>query len=284
MGSLPAEHIMPLNTIRPSIVAGRFYPANAARLEVDVRRYLIDADAPEDCEDYPLVKAIIAPHAGYPYSGPVAASAYVHLACTDIPVKRFVLLGPAHFAPVQGIAVSSAAAFDTPLGRVPVDDDGRAGALSLPGVSIDDDAHAPEHCLEVQLPFLQELFLDFSIIPLLVGETTVEAVAAVLEALWDGPETRIVVSSDLSHYHDHVMARQLDEETAAAIVGLRPDALREDSACGRAAIAGLLTVARGHGLTAQVADLGNSGDTGGPRDRVVGYGAFLFTTPAPPAY
>ncbi len=275
---------MPSHTIRPPAVAGRFYPADADRLEADIRRYLIDADAPEDCEDYPLVKAIVAPHAGYPYSGPVAASAYVHLACTDIPVKRFVLLGPAHLAPVRGMAISSAAAFDTPLGRVPIDDDGRAKALSLPGVSIDDDAHAPEHCLEVQLPFLQELFLDFSIIPLLVGETTAEEVAAVLEALWDGPETRIVVSSDLSHYRDQATARQLDGETAAAIVGLRPDALREDSACGRVVIAGLLTVARGHGLTAQAIDLRNSGDTGGPSDRVVGYGAFLFTTPAPAAY
>lgn len=272
---------MPSHTIRPPAVAGRFYPADADRLEADIRRYLIDADAPEDCEDYPLVKAIVAPHAGYPYSGPVAASAYVHLACTDIPVKRFVLLGPAHFAPVRGMAISSAAAFDTPLGRVPVDDDGRANALSLPGVSIDDDAHAPEHCLEVQLPFLQELFLDFSIIPLLVGETTAEEVAAVLEALWDGPETRIVVSSDLSHYRDQATARQLDGETAAAIVGLRPDALREDSACGRVVIAGLLTVARGHGLTAQAIDLRNSGDTGGPTDRVVGYGAFTFVERVP---
>lgn len=275
---------MPTHPIRPPAVAGRFYPADPDRLEANIRRYLNDADAPEDCEDYPLVKAVIAPHAGYSYSGPIAASAFVQLACSDIPVKRFVLLGPAHFAPVRGIALSGADAFDTPLGRVPVDEDGRAAALSLPGVTIDDDAHAPEHCLEVELPFLQELFLDFTIVPMLVGEATSEEVAAVLEALWGGPETRIVVSSDLSHYHDYATARRLDEETAAAVVALRPDALREHSACGRAAIAGLLTIARRRGLTAQAVDLRNSGDTGGPRDRVVGYGAFIFTTPAPSAY
>jgi len=275
---------MPTHPIRPPAVAGRFYPADPDRLEADIRRYLNDADAPEDCEDYPLVKAVIAPHAGYPYSGPIAASAYVQLACSDIPVKRFVLLGPAHFVPVRGIAVSSADAFDTPLGRVPVDEDGRTAALSLPGVTIDDDAHAPEHCLEVELPFLQELFLDFTIVPMLVGEATSEEVAAVLEALWGGPETRIVVSSDLSHYHDYATARRLDAETAAAVVALQPDSLREDSACGRAAIAGLLIAARRRGLTAQAVDLRSSGDTGGPRDRVVGYGAFIFTTPAPSAY
>lgn len=275
---------MPTHPIRPPAVAGRFYPADPDRLEADIRRYLNDADAPEDCEDYPLVKAVIAPHAGYPYSGPIAASAYVQLACSDIPVKRFVLLGPAHFVPVRGIAVSGADAFDTPLGRVPVDEDGRTAALSLPGVTIDDDAHAPEHCLEVELPFLQELFLDFTIVPMLVGEATSEEVAAVLEALWGGPETRIVVSSDLSHYHDYATARRLDAETAAAVVALQPDSLREDSACGRAAIAGLLIAARRRGLTAQAVDLRSSGDTGGPRDRVVGYGAFIFTTPAPSAY
>lgn len=275
---------MPTHPNRPPAVAGRFYPADPDRLEADVRRYLNDADAPEDCEDYPLVKAVIAPHAGYPYSGPIAASAYVQLACSDIPVKRFVLLGPAHFAPVRGIALSGADAFDTPLGRVPVDNDGRAAALSLPGVAIDDEAHAPEHCLEVELPFLQELFLDFTIVPMLVGEATSEKVATVLEALWGGPETRIVVSSDLSHYHDYATAQRLDAETAAAVVARQPDALRGDSACGRAAIAGLLIAARRRGLTAQTVDLRNSGDTGGPLDRVVGYGAFIFTTPAPSAY
>ena len=270
--------------IRPPAVAGQFYPDDPARLQSLVMGYLNDADAPEDCEDYPLVKAVIAPHAGYPYSGPIAASAYVHLACSDIPVKRFVLLGPAHFAPVRGLALSGATAFETPLGRVPVDEDARAALLALPGVITDDEAHTPEHCLEVHLPFLQTLFLDFTIVPLLVGRATVEQVAGVIDSLWGGSETRIIISSDLSHYHPYAEARRLDGETAAAITALRQEALREDSACGGAAIAGLLAVARRRGLDAQLIDLRSSGDTGGPRDRVVGYGAFTFSSPAPAAF
>lgn len=271
-------------TTRPPAVAGQFYPDDPDRLQATIMSYLNDADAPDDCEDYPLVKAIIAPHAGYPYSGPVAASAYVQLACSDVPVKRFVLLGPAHYAPVRGLAAGGAAAFETPLGRVAVDESAIADLLALPGVVVDDAAHAPEHCLEVQLPFLQTLFLDFTIVPLLVGRATAEQVAGALDHLWDGPETRIVISSDLSHYHPYAVARQRDDETAAAIVALRPEALREDSACGLPAIAGLLAVARRRGLDAQLVDLRSSGDTGGPRDRVVGYGAFTFSSPAPAAF
>ncbi len=275
---------MPTPHPRPPAVAGRFYPAEADRLAADVQRYLNAATAPEDCLDPPLVKAIIAPHAGYVYSGPIAASAYVQLACSDVPIRRFVLLGPAHFAPVRGLAISGAPAFDTPLGRVPVDDEARAAALSLPGVAVDDYAHRPEHCLEVQLPFLQTLFPDFTIVPLLVGDAALEEVAAVLERLWDGPETRIVISSDLSHYYDGRAARRLDDETAAAIVALRPERLRDDAACGREAIAGLLLAARRHAMTATAVDLRHSGDTGGPSDRVVGYGAFTFVEAAPAAF
>ena len=185
-------------TTRPPAVAGQFYPDDPDRLQATIMSYLNDADAPDDCEDYPLVKAIIAPHAGYPYSGPVAASAYVQLACSDVPVKRFVLLGPAHYAPVRGLAAGGAAAFETPLGRVAVDESAIADLLALPGVVVDDAAHVPEHCLEVQLPFLQTLFLDFTIVPLLVGRATAEQVAGALDLLWDGPVTRIVFRSDLS--------------------------------------------------------------------------------------
>lgn len=269
---------------RPPAVAGQFYPDDPQRLEADVQRYLTNAEAPENCEDYPLVKAIIAPHAGYPYSGPIAATAYLQLACTDIPVKRFVLVGPAHYEPLRGLAVSSATAFGTPLGRVPIDEEGRDAALAVPGVHVNDIAHRPEHALEVQLPFLQSLFLDFTIVPLLVGEATADEVAAVLDALWDGPETRIVISSDLSHFHDYATARWLDDQTAGAITALHRAALRDGCACGQEAIAALMTVAQRRGLSARLVDLRNSGDTGGPLDRVVGYGAFIFTTPAPPAY
>jgi AmmeMemoRadiSam system protein B len=271
-------------SVRPPAVAGQFYPADPDRLEAEVRRYLNAASAPEDCLDPPLVKAIIAPHAGYPYSGPIAASAYVQLACSDIPTRRFILIGPAHYVPVRGLAVSGADAFETPFGRVPVDEQARSDILGLPAVSVSNTAHAPEHCLEVHLPFLQELFLDFTIVPLLAGEATAGEVAAVLETLWAGPETRIIISSDLSHYHDYATAQRLDSRTAEAIVALQPENLREDSACGRVAIAGLLLAARRRAMQAEVVDLRNSGDTGGPRDRVVGYGAFLFTEPAPAAF
>ena len=269
------------NPIRPPAVAGQFYPADADKLQALVERYLNAAAAPDDCLDPPLVKAIIAPHAGYVYSGPIAASAYVHLACSDVPIRRFVLIGPAHFAPVRGLATSSAAAFDTPLGRVRVDEEGREAILSLPQVGVSDAAHAPEHCLEVQLPFLQVLFPDFTFVPMLVGDTAASDVAEVLDRLWGGPETRIVVSSDLSHYYAQEVARRLDGETAAAIVALQPAALREDAACGQTAIGGLLRAARAHGMTATAVDLRNSGDTGGPTDRVVGYGAFTFVERVP---
>lgn len=270
---MPSEHV------RPPAVAGRFYPAEPERLAADVRHYLNAAQAPEDCLAPPLVKAVIVPHAGYVYSGPIAASAYLHLACSDIPVQRFVLVGPAHFAPVRGLATSSADAFETPLGRVPIDIAGREAALASRYVHVDDLAHRPEHCLEVQLPFLQMLFPDFTIIPLLVGDAEAGEVADVLARLWGGPDTRIVISSDLSHYYSGAVARQLDAETAAAIVALDARALRDDAACGRAAIAGLLTEARRHAIIAAALDLRHSGDTGGPPDRVVGYGAFTFVEP-----
>lgn len=272
-------------TIRPSAVAGQFYPDDADRLQADVRSYLNAADAPEDCLDPPFVKAIIAPHAGYSYSGPIAASAYIRLACSDIPAKRFVLVGPAHYVPVRGLGISGASAFESPFGRVPVDEAARETILSLPFATVADTAHGPEHCLEVQLPFLQELFLDFTIVPLLTGAmTTADQVAEALEDLWAGPETRFIVSSDLSHFYDQATARVLDGQTAEAIVALRPEDLRDDSACGRVAIAGLLLAARRRGMSAQLIDLRNSGDTGGPRDRVVGYGAFTFIEATPAAF
>ncbi len=271
-------------TIRPPAVAGHYYPADPDRLEAEVQRYLVEANGPEDCEDYPLVKAIIVPHGRYADSGAVAAAAYLQLACSDIPVRRFILIGPAHNSPVRGLAISGAAAFDTPLGRVPVDDAFRAALLARPGVIIDDEAHAAEHALEAQLPFLQQLFLDFSIVPLLVGEATAGDVAAALESVWGEADTRIIISSNLSRSPDWETARRLDGETAEAIVALRPEALREEFASGRAAVAGLLLAARRRGMQVAAVDLRHSGDAGGGRDRVVGYGAFIFTEPAPAAF
>lgn len=264
---------------RPPAVAGKFYPADPDRLEGMVTELLVAADGPGDELEPPLVKAVIAPHAGYVYSGPVAASAYVSLAASDVPIKRFILVGPAHFVPVQGLAISGADYFVTPLGRVAIDEEGRAQALELPQVSVSDAVHAPEHCLEVQLPFMQTISPDFTIVPLLVGAASPSEVLEVLERLWNGPGTRIIISSDLSHYHEYRQAQQLDRATADAILSLRPDALREDGACGHIAVRALLAAAREHDMTVELVDLHNSGDTGGPRDRVVGYGAFTFVEP-----
>lgn len=261
-----------MNAIRPPAVAGRFYPAKPDKLRAAVRAYL-DAATPVAHDP----RALIVPHAGYSYSGPVAASGYACLAGARDAVRRVVLLGTAH-SPVAGLAASSAAGFATPLGVVPVDRAALAGVLGLPQVNCDDDAHADDHALEVQLPFLQVVLGDFALVPFLVGRASAEEVAEVLEALWGGPETLVVVSSDLSHYHGYEDARWLDTATAAAIESLRPDQVGSEQACGYRAIRGLLTAARRHGLRAVTADLRNSGDTAGPRDQVVGYGAFVFVS------
>jgi AmmeMemoRadiSam system protein B len=256
---------------RPAAVAGMFYPAQADALRTAVDNLL--AGAPSDG---PGPKAIIVPHAGYRYSGAVAAAAYAQLAARRAEIKQVILLGPAHRVPLQGLAASSAGSFATPLGEVSIAQPAQAAALALPQVQVWDAAHVEEHSLEVQLPFLQRLFSDVAIVPLVVGEATMDEVAEVLDALWGGPETAVVISSDLSHFHDYATACNLDEATAAAIVTLNGAALGPGSACGRHAIRGLLKVARERGLTARTVLLRNSGDSGGPRDRVVGYGAFVF--------
>lgn len=254
-------------------VAGFFYPRDRDALEKSVRGLL--ADAP-DCAREAAPKALIAPHAGYAYSGPVAASAYARFAPLAGRVERVVLLGPTHRVPVRGLAAPTSVAFDTPLGAVPVDRDAIEHALALPQVCLDDAAHAPEHSLEVQLPFLQVVLGRFSLVPLAVGDATAEEVAEVLELLWGGPETRIVVSSDLSHYYDYATARRLDAETCRAIEALAPGALGRESACGRVPLRGLLLAARRRGLHAETLDLRSSGDTAGARDEVVGYGAWAL--------
>ncbi len=221
-------------------------------------------------------KALVAPHAGYRYSGPIAASAYATLRGVSDHVTRVVLLGPAHYVAVRGLAASSCDAFATPLGEVPLDGDARAIACTMASVEVDDAAHAPEHSLEVQLPFLQRTLREFSIVPFVVGRASPDAIADVLDELWGGPETIIVVSSDLSHYHDHATATTRDRRTADAIVAGRGDDLTTDAACGAYPVRGLLTAAHRRGLAPTLLDLRNSGDTTGPRDRVVGYGSFAL--------
>lgn len=257
--------------IRSPAVAGMFYPNDPTELRSEIDAYLGAV-----VYDGPAPKALIAPHAGYIYSGPVAANAYARLRAIRNRIRRVVLLGPAHRVPFRGLAASSAQAFETPLGAVTVDQESLAAIADLPQVQVLDEAHRLEHSLEVQLPFLQTALDDFTLVPLVVGEASAQAVAEVLERLWGGSETLIVISSDLSHYHDYDTARRMDGKTTAAIEALRDDAIGYDDACGRNPVNGLLQAARHHGLHARTVDLRNSGDTAGPRDRVVGYGAYVF--------
>jgi hypothetical protein len=258
--------------VRPTAVAGQFYPRDATELRKLVESLL--KFAREDNVVPP--KAIIAPHAGYSFSGPIAASAYARFARERKVIKRVVLIGPSHFAAFSGLAASSAGAFATPLGNVAVDTEAVRGACRLKQVAIRDHAHQREHALEVQLPFLQVVLDDFKIVPLVVGEASDEEVDGVMEALWGGEETRFVISSDLSHYHDFVTAREMDSMTSRAIERLQPGGIDEAQACGCTVVRGLLRAAREHGLKGRTIDLRNSGDTAGRRDRVVGYGAFAF--------
>jgi AmmeMemoRadiSam system protein B len=258
-------------TVRYPAVAGMFYPEDPAALRRIVREYLDGAPT-----SGPVPKALIAPHAGYVYSGPIAASAYARLQPARDTIRRVVLLGPSHRVPFHGLAASSAEQFVTPLGPVPVDREAIDVLLELPQVHLLDEAHELEHSLEVHLPFLQEVLAAFTLVPLVVGEASPEEVDGVLERLWDGPETLIVVSSDLSHYHDYATARGMDSRTSQAIEQLRGQDIGYDDACGRNPVRGLLHAARTHGLHASTLDLRSSGDTAGPRDQVVGYGAYVF--------
>lgn len=259
-----------LHTVRKPAVAGVFYPQDAQELAGDVNAMLALA-----VDAHVLPKALIVPHAGYVYSGPIAASAYASLEARRDEIHRVVLLGPAHRVAVEGLAVPSVEAFETPLGPVLLDRRAIDAALTLRQVKRSDAAHANEHSIEVQLPFLQSILGEFTLVPFAVGHATPQEVAEVLELLWGGPETLIVVSTDLSHYYPNAEARRLDRATADDILALRKLADR-DQACGATPVNGLLAVARKKGLHPQLLDLRNSGDTAGDRSRVVGYAAFSF--------
>jgi MEMO1 family protein len=259
-------------TIRPPAVAGSFYPDRADGLRAAVEGFLAGAQA-WPAERAP--KAVIAPHAGYVYSGPVAGYAFAALRAAATTVRRVVVIGPSHFVPVRGLAVPSATAFRTPLGDVPLDGAALAAIADLPQVRRADTPHRDEHALDVELPFLQLMLGAFALVPLVVGEALPAEVAEVLARLWGGEETAIVVSSDLSHYLDYGTAQRRDAATAAAIEALDPD-IGPDDACGHLPLGGFLIEARRRGLEALRLDLRNSGDTAGPRERVVGYGAWAF--------
>lgn len=255
--------------VRQAAVAGLFYPGEKPALERTVAELLAAAPAGGGA------KAIIAPHAGYPYSGPTAACAYRQLEDRAGRIRRVVLLGPAHRVYLRGMAVPSVAAFETPLGEVPVDTDAVRQVSGLPGMQVSDEAHAREHSLEVHLPFLQAVLDDFRLVPIIVGVCPAHQVQAVLDALWGGDETAVVVSSDLSHYQAYAEARDIDARTSGRIVA-RETTLEGEEACGAYALNGLLLAAEARGLEVRELDLRNSGDTAGDRHRVVGYGAYAL--------
>jgi MEMO1 family protein len=256
--------------VRPAAVAGLFYPRDPQELSATVVALLARYHGPARPP-----KALIVPHAGYVYSGNVAAQAYASLGSAARTLRRVLLLGPSHREWFRGLAVPTVQAFATPLGTVRVDTVAVSRLCVLPGVVRSDAAHTLEHSLEVQLPFLQHLAPAAEIVPVVAGDASPAEVAAVIEELWDGTETLIVVSSDLSHYHSYRTARALDDATAQSIVGGRTDLLGEQ-ACGCVLVNGLNLVVRAHGLRAAILDLRNSGDTAGDKERVVGYGAFGF--------
>ncbi len=260
-----------MTVARPAAVAGAFYPANPDQLGATVRQLL--GAAPRHEMNQP--KVLIVPHAGYVYSGSTAAQAYATLKPWRGDIRRVVLLGPAHRVAVEGLALPKCDLFATPLGPVRIDKSAVAQIASLPQVVFSDLAHAQEHSLEVHLPFLLEVLDDFSLLPLVVGRATPEAVAGVLNHLWGGSETLIILSSDLSHFLPYDRAREVDHDTSQRILQL-DSCIRPEQACGAYPLNGLLLAASQRGMTAQLLRLCNSGDTAGDKSRVVGYAAFAL--------
>lgn len=261
-------------SIRPAAVAGLFYPGTPQALSAAVAAYLGN----EAGDDRPAPKAIVVPHAGYVYSGAMAGAAYACLPRARSVIRRVVIVGPAHRVAVHGVALPAAREFATPLGNVAVDADAVAAIAELPGVTVNAEVHALEHSLEVQLPFLQTVLDRFRIVPLAVGTASPETVAAVLDRVWGGRETLLVLSSDLSHYHGYADAQRLDRGTVDTLLGLQPT-LDHEQACGATPLNGFLLCAARRGLTSRFLGLCNSGDTAGDRMRVVGYAALAFDEP-----
>ena len=260
-----------MSKIKLPSVAGTFYPADPHELKTTIDQMLLAADS-----NLPIPKAIIAPHAGYIYSGPVAASAYACLTKARALIKRIVILAPSHRVPFEGMATTDEDFFQTPLGNIPIDKPTVDKLVLDNQVSMLPDVFSLEHSLEVHLPFLQVVLEDFKLVPLLIGQVSYQEIADVIREIWNGPETLIINSSDLSHYYDDKTAQMLDKKTANSIVSFDPESINSEQACGRLGIQALLTVAKEKGLSASIIDLRNSGDTAGPKDQVVGYGAFHF--------
>lgn len=265
----------PVHQTRYPAVAGMFYPVDRQTLIHDIHQYLQLAH--DSSPTSPITpKAIIVPHAGYIFSGSIAASAYQYLIPLKHQINRVVLLGPCHRTFFKGLAVPESDVFNTPLGNIPIDQPGIRQLSDLSQVITSEHAHRDEHSLEVQLPFLQEVLDDFTLIPLVVGDAQQEEVAEVINRLWGDEHTLIVISTDLSHYHDYHHAKQLDRSTSDAIANLKPELIDYEDACGRNGLKGMLSVAEQKHLSVDILDLRNSGDTAGDKNRVVGYGAYAI--------
>lgn len=282
------------DAVRQPAVAGRFYPGNAADLRAELHSLLLTAESHTDNHaghhagihgnshtafigsdtdgEIEAPRVLVVPHAGYVFSGPIAAVAYATLRGTGN-IQRVVVLGPSHRIALRGMALSSSTMFDTPLGRIPLDTEARQTLLALPLVQVNDEAHAQEHSLEVQLPFLQQMLGMFTLVPVVVGDATAEEVAQVISALWRD-DTLIVISTDLSHYHDYLSARRIDAHTIERILELDTN-LNGNEACGCRPLNGLLQVLKEKDLEIELLDARNSGDTAGARDQVVGYASFI---------
>ena len=265
-----------MRKVREAAVAGAFYESEPSRLirDLDVLFAQVPLATANTESD---LKALIVPHAGYIYSGAVAAAAYAELKPLHRRITRVVLLGPVHRVPVRGLALPGTDIFRTPLGDIEIDTDAIALISELPQVVVSEHAHALEHSLEVQLPFLQRSLDEFRLLPLAVGNASANEVAEVINLLWGGRETLFVISSDLSHFHSYEEANAIDRQTVEHILDLKPD-ISHEQACGGTPVNGMLRAAQQHGLRPQLLDFRNSGDTAGDKRRVVGYASFAFTS------
>jgi AmmeMemoRadiSam system protein B len=262
-----------MNITRSAAVSGLFYPDEPQILRDTIDTLLSQSAIKEQSTQ---VKAIIAPHAGYQYSGLTAARVYKQLQTLRDRIQRVVLLGPSHRVAFEGMALTEADFFETPLGQIKVNKDDYPQLLAMENMFVFEQAHVAEHCIEVQLPFLQRILNNFTIIPIVVGIADPHSVSNIIESLWGGDETLFVISSDLSHYQSYESAQQTDNETSRAILDLDFNAIQPNNACGCMAVNGLLNFAHRHPLTVKLIDQCNSGDTAGDKDKVVGYGSYLF--------
>ncbi|MCB1738994.1 MAG: AmmeMemoRadiSam system protein B [Gammaproteobacteria bacterium] len=262
-------------SVRPAAVAGLFYPQPAETLRGAVDRLLALAERAHPLQSAAPPKALIVPHAGYRYSGAIAAAGYARLRPLRSRIRRVVLLGPSHRVPLRGMAVASVDAFATPLGNVPLDSVARAAVEDLPAVRVDDAPHALDHAIEVQLPFLQRCLDRFHLIPVSVGNCAAQTVARLLDELWGDEDTLIVVSTDLSHFHPYDQAHDIDGATIERILHRAHD-IAGEQACGCHALNGLMLAAHRYDLQVDLVDCCNSGDSGGGLERVVGYASFVL--------